>query len=56
MKRWFKRLWLRYLYYFKEHWIIAASLTLTLLWLIANIAIQFVPLLFELVLGALVAL
>lgn len=56
MKRWLKRLWLRYLYYFKEHWVIAASLTLTLLWLLANAAIQFVPLLLEMALGALVSL
>jgi hypothetical protein len=30
--RWLKRFWLRYLYYCKEHWFIAASIVLTVLW------------------------
>lgn len=46
-RRWWKRLWLRYLFYWKQHWIIAASLTLTLLWLLAQIAIQLLPALIE---------
>jgi hypothetical protein len=34
VKRRLKRFWLRYLYYCKEHWFIAASVVLTLLWLL----------------------
>jgi hypothetical protein len=34
MKRRLKRFWLRYLYYSKEHWFIAASVVLTVLWLL----------------------
>ena len=34
MKCKLKRFWLRYLYYSKEHWLIAASICLTLLWLL----------------------
>ena len=34
MRRWLKRLWLRYLYYCKEHWFIAVSILLTVLWLL----------------------
>ncbi len=53
--RWWKRLWLRYLFYWKQHWVIAASLTLSLLWLLAQAAIQFLPTLVELALEALLA-
>lgn len=53
--RWWKRLWLRYLFYCKQHWIIAASLTLSLLWLLVQVAIQFVPALLEFALEALLA-
>jgi hypothetical protein len=37
MSRWWKRFWLRYLYYFKQHWIIAASLALSLLWVLVQL-------------------
>lgn len=46
-RRWWKRLWLRYLYYCKEHWIVAASLTLTALWILAQVAIQLLPAIIE---------
>ncbi len=32
--RWWKRFWLRYLYYCKVHWFIAASIVATILWLL----------------------
>lgn len=48
--RWWKRLWLRYIYYFKQHWIIAVTLTLWALWAFAQIAIQFLPVVAELLL------
>lgn len=48
-----KRLWLRYVYYFKQHWIIAASLSITLLWFLLNVVIQLLPLMLEGILTAL---
>jgi hypothetical protein len=53
MNRWLKRLWLRYIFYFKEHWIIAASLTLTILWALLSLIIQVVPAIVELAIVAL---
>ncbi|MBX9663106.1 hypothetical protein [Novosphingobium sp.] len=57
--RWWKRLWLRYLYYCKEHWIIAGTLTLWALWLLVQVGIQLLPVvlefLFELVMLLIVA-
>lgn len=50
--RWWKRLWLRYLYYFKQHWIIAGTLTLWVLWVILQIAWQLLPLLLEFLVSA----
>lgn len=55
MKRWFKRLWLRYLHYWKEHWIIAASIALTVLWLLGSIVVQLLPLLAEMLFAAIAA-
>lgn len=46
-RRWFRRLGLRYLYYFKQHWIIAGTLTLWVLWVILQIGWQLLPLLLE---------
>lgn len=45
--RWWKRLWLRYLYYFKQHWIIAGVATAWVLWFVLQIGIQFLPILLE---------
>ncbi len=45
--RWWKRLWLRYLYYFKQHWIIAGTVTLWALWLIVQLGIQLLPVVLE---------
>lgn len=57
--RWWKRLWLRYLYYCKQHWIIAGTLTLWMLWLLVQVGIQLLPVvlefLFELVLSLIAA-
>ncbi len=57
--RWWKRLWLRYLYYFKQHWIIAGTLTLWVLWLVLQVGIQLLPVvlefLFELVVSLIAA-
>lgn len=53
MQRWLKRVWLRYLYYFKQHWIIAASLSITLLWFLLNLVVQLFPLILELIFAAL---
>ncbi len=54
--RWWKRLWLRYLYYFKQHWIIAGTLTLWLLWVLVQVCIQFLPVLAEMLFEFVVAL
>lgn len=57
--RWWKRLWLRYLYYCKEHWLIAGTLTLWTLWLLVQVGIQLLPVvlefLFELVMSLIAA-
>lgn len=57
--RWWKRLWLRYLYYCKQHWIIAGTLTLWMLWLLVQVGIQLLPVvlefLFELVMSLIAA-
>lgn len=45
--RWWKRLWLRYLYYCKQHWLIAGALTAWALWIVVQIGIQFLPILLE---------
>ncbi|GEN99855.1 hypothetical protein NSE01_16880 [Novosphingobium sediminis] len=45
--RWWKRLWLRYLYYFKQHWIIAGVATLWVLWFLLQIGIQLLPVVLE---------
>lgn len=45
MKRWLTRFWLRYLYYCKEHWIIAASIVLTALWLVWQLFAWIIPVL-----------
>ena len=50
--RWWKRLWLRYLYYCKQHWIIAGAATLWVLWLVLQFALQLLPFLVELVIAA----
>jgi hypothetical protein len=50
VRRWLKRFWLRYLYYCKEHWFIAGSILLTVLWLIWQVLSIF-GLLLELVLA-----
>lgn len=55
MTRWWKRLWLRYLFYCKQHAIIAISLTLTALWLLLQLALQLLPLLIEGMIEALFA-
>lgn len=55
MKRWLKRLRLRYLHYWKEHWIIAASIALTLLWLLGSLVVQLLPMLLELLFAAIAA-
>lgn len=54
--RWWKRLWLRYLFYCKQHWIIAGVATLWALWLVMQIAIQLLPVLVELLFEFVVAL
>ncbi len=54
--RWWKRLWLRYLYYFKQHWIIAGTLTLWVLWALVQIAIQLLPVVAEMLFDLVVAL
>ncbi len=48
--RWWKRLWLRYLYYCKQHWIIAGVITAWVLWLMLQVAIQLLPLLLQILL------
>ncbi len=53
-RRWWKRLWLRYLYYCKEHWIIAASLSLTLLWILWEILVAFLPFILQIAMEVLV--
>jgi membrane protein YdbS with pleckstrin-like domain len=45
--RWWKRLWLRYLYYFRQHWIIAGTITLWVLWVILQIGWQLLPVVLE---------
>jgi hypothetical protein len=45
MKRWLKRFWLRYLYYCKQHWIIATSILMTVLWLLWQLLLLVSPLL-----------
>ena len=50
--RWWKRLWLRYLYYCKEHWIIAGAITAWVLWLVVQVAVQLLPYLLELLIAA----
>ena len=54
--RWWKRLWLRYLYYFKQHWIVAGTLTLWLLWVLVQVGIQLLPVLAEMLFEFVVAL
>jgi hypothetical protein len=46
MKRWLKRFWLRYLYYCKEHWFIAASIVLTFLWWLLSWIVPLLEILF----------
>lgn len=53
--RWWKRLWLRYLFYWKQHWIIAASVTLTVLWFAVQVAWQFLPVVLEFAFEAVVS-
>ncbi|WP_298289193.1 hypothetical protein [Novosphingobium sp.] len=50
--RWWKRLWLRYLYYCKEHWIIAGVATAWVLWFLVQVAVQLLPYLLELLIAA----
>lgn len=50
--RWWKRLWLRYLFYCKQHWIIAGTITLWALWLVLQIGWQLLPLLLEFLISA----
>lgn len=50
--RWWKRLWLRYLYYCKQHWIIAGVITAWVLWLVLQVTIQLLPYLLELLIAA----
>ena len=50
--RWWKRLCLRYLYYCKQHWIIAGVATAWVLWLLMQIALQLLPMLLELLIAA----
>lgn len=50
--RWWKRLRLRYLYYCKQHWIIAGTITLWVLWALVQIGWQLLPVLLELVMSA----
>ncbi|KPF85297.1 MAG: hypothetical protein KGQ75_03930 [Sphingomonadales bacterium] len=45
--RWWKRLWLRYLFYCKQHWIIAGTITLWVLWVILQIGWQLLPIVLE---------
>ena len=54
--RWWKRLWLRYIWYFKQHWIIAGTLTLWALWLVLQVGIQLLPVLAEMLFEFVVAL
>lgn len=54
--RWWKRLWLRYLYYFKQHWLIAGALTAWVLWIVLQIGIQLLPVLLEFLFEMVVAL
>ena len=54
--RWWKRLWLRYLHFFREHWIIAGAITAWVLWLLLQIAIALMPLLMQLLFEAVIAL
>lgn len=58
--RWWKRLWLRYLYYCKQHWIMAGVATLWVFWALVQVGIQFLPVvlefLFEFVMSLLAAL
>ena len=54
--RWWKRLWLRYLYYFKQHWIVAGTLTLWLLWVLVQVGIQLLPVLAEMLFEFVVAM
>lgn len=51
--RWWKRLWLRYLFYFKQHWIIAGTVTLWVLWVILQLGWQLLPLLLEFLISVL---
>ena len=46
---------MRYLYYCKEHWIIATSLTLTLLWILWEIFVGLLPLILQIAMEALAA-
>lgn len=55
-QRWWKRLWLRYPFYCREHWIIAASITLSVLWILVQVGIQLLPLVVEFVFSAVVSL
>ncbi|WP_298195035.1 hypothetical protein [Novosphingobium sp.] len=54
--RWWKRFWLRYLYYFKQHWIIAGTITLWVLWIIVQIGIQLLPVVLEFLLELVMSL
>ena len=58
-RRWLKRLGLRYLYYCKQHWIIAGIAALWVLWLLLQVGIQLLPValefLFEFVMSLLAA-
>ncbi|WP_295525343.1 hypothetical protein [Novosphingobium sp. Chol11] len=47
--RWWKRLWLRYLYYCKQHWIIAGAITVWVLWGVLQVGIQLLPVLLQFV-------
>jgi phage shock protein PspC (stress-responsive transcriptional regulator) len=47
--RWWKRLWLRYLYYCRQHWIIAGVITGWALWGVLQVAIQLLPVLLQFV-------
>lgn len=51
-RHWFKRLGLRYLYYFKQHWIIAGTITVWVLWAILQIGWQLLPLVLEFLVSA----
>ena len=54
--RWWKRLWLRYLNFFREHWLIAGAITAWALWLLLQVAIELMPLLAQILFEAVIAL